>query len=83
MGRVRVSRRRTSKTKDYKKSHKTDNRARDIDQIQDDLIREQKTGVKMTFEFDDDLPGGGQFYCVSLLYICFVFFARIVPLNAH
>jgi hypothetical protein len=40
MGRVRTSRRRTHKTKEYKKSHKTDNRARDVDQIQDDLKKE-------------------------------------------
>ena len=37
MGRCRNARTRTTKNKQYNKSHKTDNRARDADQIQDDL----------------------------------------------
>ena len=57
MGRVRTSRRKTSKTKSYKRSHRTANRARDIDQIQDDIKKEQEVGEKMTFDADDDLPG--------------------------
>ena len=36
----------------------TKHRARDVDQVQYDLA---KGGMK--FEFDEDLPGGGQFYC--------------------
>ena len=57
MGRVRVSRRKTSKTKEYKKSHKTANRDKYIDEIQDDLMKEVELGAKITFEFDDDHPG--------------------------
>lgn len=63
MGRVRNNRRKTSKSKEYKKAFKTDNRARDVDQIQEDLMKEKEKGAKMAFEVDDDLPGLGQFYC--------------------
>ena len=63
MGRVRNNRRKTSKSKEYNKAYKTDNRARDVDQIQEDLIKEKEAGAKMAFEVDDDLPGLGQFYC--------------------
>ena len=63
MGRVRNSRARTSKKKEYKKGHDTKRRRRDIDQIQDDLQKEAETGKGLEFEADDDLPGQGQFYC--------------------
>ncbi|CAK4502795.1 unnamed protein product [Aphanomyces euteiches] len=52
-----------AKKKGYKRSHATCNRARDIDQIQDDLKKESETGAKITFEMDEDLPGLGQYYC--------------------
>ena len=65
MGRVRNSRRRTSKNKEYKKHHDTKKRRRDIDQVQDDLALEVETGAKKAFEVDDDLPGLGQFYCTQ------------------
>lgn len=61
MGRVRTSRRKTSKTKEYKKSHDVKRRTRDIDQIQDDVARTEP----VAFEVDEDLPGQGQFYCVE------------------
>ena len=48
-----------AKKKKYKRACSTARRARDIDQIHDDL---ERGGIK--FEFDEDLPGGGQFYCV-------------------
>ena len=77
MGRVRVSRRRTSKNKQFKKQHATKSRRRDIDQIQDDLAKIQQTHVtlidtskeivdqlKINCEYDEDLPGLGQHYCV-------------------
>uniref|UniRef100_M4BY68 C2H2-type domain-containing protein n=1 Tax=Hyaloperonospora arabidopsidis (strain Emoy2) TaxID=559515 RepID=M4BY68_HYAAE len=51
------------KKKQYKRGHATKNRARDIDQIQDDLCVEKVTGKQMGFEVDEDLPGLGQFYC--------------------
>ncbi|KAJ0401251.1 hypothetical protein P43SY_010975 [Pythium insidiosum] len=52
-----------SKNKQYRRRHSTKCRARDIDQIQDDLMIEKMTGKKMEFEIDEDLPGLGQFYC--------------------
>jgi len=79
MGRVRVSRRKTSKNKQYKKSHKTDNRARDVDQVQDDLKKEMDSGTKMHFDIDDDLPGLGQFYCTP----CARHFADQTTLDTH
>ena len=53
MGRVRTSRRKTSKNKSYKKSHDVKRRTRDIDQIQDDIA----SNKPVNFEIDDDLPG--------------------------
>lgn len=52
-----------AKKKQYKRGHATKNRARDIDQIQDDLFVEKMAGKAMTFEEDEDLPGLGQYYC--------------------
>jgi bud site selection protein 20 len=63
MGRVAHSRRGGASKKKYNKSHKTDNRARDIDQVQDDLIKEVNECKKKEFEYDEDLPGAGQHYC--------------------
>lgn len=65
MGRQRTSRRRTSKNKQYKKAADTKRRARDVDQIQDDLIAMATLGKNMEFEIDEDLPGLGQHYCVQ------------------
>ena len=57
MGRVAHSSRSRAKKKVYHKSHKTDNRARDVDQIQDDLKKDSERNEAMKFEIDDDLPG--------------------------
>lgn len=65
MGRVRNSRRRTRKNKEYKKGVDTKNRPRDVDQIQDDIRKEQETEKKMEWEIDEDLPGLGQHYCTE------------------
>ncbi|KAL7470382.1 hypothetical protein ACHAXS_010600 [Conticribra weissflogii] len=55
-----------SKIKKYKRKTWLCNRARDTDQIQDEIEKSQVTGVPADkFEFDDELPGGGQFYCVE------------------
>ncbi|RWS02344.1 zinc finger protein-like protein [Dinothrombium tinctorium] len=40
--------------------NKTRNRKKDLDEIQDEIAK----GVSDEREFDEDLPGGGQFYCV-------------------
>jgi bud site selection protein 20 len=61
--RTRNHRKRATKNKQYRKSHATKSRKRDIDQIQDDLKKETAVGVKLEFEYDEDLPGLGQFYC--------------------
>ena len=55
--------RRTKKNLQYKKSHKTARNGKYIDQIQDDLKKEKQLGKKLDFEYDDDLPGLGQYYC--------------------
>lgn len=65
MGRVRNSRRRTRKNKQYKKGVDTKRRPRDVDQIQDDIAKEIALDKKMEFEIDEDLPGLGQFYCTQ------------------
>ena len=49
---------RTSNKQYRKYTLATKHRSRDVDQIHDDL---DKDGLK--FDFDEDLPGGGQFYC--------------------
>ena len=63
MGRVRTSRRRCSKNKQFKKQHDTKRRKRDIAQIQDDIKQENELNKPLEFEVSDDLPGLGQFYC--------------------
>jgi hypothetical protein len=58
MGRQRTSRRKTSKTKEYKRSHtKGRYRSKDVDEVQDDIAKEEEQGHKTVFELDDDLPG--------------------------
>jgi len=56
-----------SKNKQYKRAVWLKNRDRDIDQIQDDFERAEETGIpvakRQVPEYDDELPGGGQFYC--------------------
>lgn len=68
-----------AKKKEYKRGHDTKRRGRDLDQIQDDLRKTSETGRPMTFGFDDDLPGGGQFYCVETGQ----HFIDLGALNAH
>ena len=58
-----------SKNKQYKRKVWLKRRDKDIDQIQDELEHEQATGVAVTQRlvpaYDDELPGGGRFYCVE------------------
>lgn len=49
-----------AKKKKYKRKIWLCNRDKDIDQIQDEI----ESG-KTKHEFDDELPGGGQFYCAE------------------
>jgi len=54
-----------SKLKKYKRKTWLCNRAKDTDQIQDEMEKAKKAGKPITFKYDDELPGGGQFYCVE------------------
>ena len=55
-----------SKIKKYKRKTWLCHRAKDTDQIQDELEKSAETGIPAgKFEYDDELPGGGQFYCVE------------------
>lgn len=80
MGRTRNHRSRTTKNKQYKKSHDTKRRAKDIDQIQEELEKVQQGQTQpISFDFDDDLPGGGQFFCIT----CARHFADTSTLEKH
>ncbi|KAG5180805.1 hypothetical protein JKP88DRAFT_222796 [Tribonema minus] len=52
-----------TKNKQYKRALDTKRRPMDIDQVQDILEKVAETGKPLKFAYDDDLPGGGQFYC--------------------
>eukprot|EP00588_Corethron_pennatum_P002509 CAMPEP_0194298446 /NCGR_PEP_ID=MMETSP0169-20130528/60166_1 /TAXON_ID=218684 /ORGANISM="Corethron pennatum, Strain L29A3" /LENGTH=124 /DNA_ID=CAMNT_0039048425 /DNA_START=34 /DNA_END=408 /DNA_ORIENTATION=- len=55
-----------AKKKGYKRKTWLCNRARDTDQIQDDIEKAERTGRPADqIAYDDDLSGGGQFYCVE------------------
>jgi bud site selection protein 20 len=55
-----------NKLKKYKKKTWLCHRAKDTDQIQEEIQKSQETGEPAgAFAYDDDLPGGGQFYCVE------------------
>ncbi|CEM22544.1 unnamed protein product [Vitrella brassicaformis CCMP3155] len=47
------------RSKGYRKKHGTKHRGRDTDQIHRDLANPP------AHKIDDDLPGRGQFYCIS------------------
>lgn len=49
----------------YKKKTWLSNRAKDTDQIQDEIEKAQEIGKPIAFDYNDELPGGGQFYCVE------------------
>lgn len=51
--------------KKYKKKMWLCRRAQDTDQIQDEIQKAAETGKPIQFTYDDELPGGGQFYCVE------------------
>ena len=57
---------RRSKLKKYKRKTWLCRRAKDTDEIQDEIEKAEATGTPAgQFEYDDELPGGGQFYCVE------------------
>jgi bud site selection protein 20 len=56
-----------SKIKKYKRKAWLCNRAKDTDQIQDEIDKAAQSGQQpiQPLKYDDELPGGGQFYCVE------------------
>ena len=54
-----------SKNKQYKRKTWLSRRVKDTNQIQDEIEKSEETGKPIKFEYDDELPGGGQFYCVE------------------
>lgn len=54
-----------AKKKKFKRKTWLCHRAKDIDQLQDEREKaaENGTTVAATLPYDEDLPGGGQFYC--------------------
>jgi len=56
---------RRSKIKKYKRGVWLCNRAKDRDQIQDEIEKAEETATPITFKYDDELAGGGQFYCIE------------------
>ena len=54
-----------AKKKKYKRNVWLCRRDKDIDQIQDELGEAEGKGQPIKFEYDDELPGGGQFYCAE------------------
>ena len=54
-----------AKNKQYKRKIWLSRRDKDIDQIDEDMKKAEETqGLpEVTFDYDVDLPGGGQFYC--------------------
>ena len=54
-----------AKKKKYKRKTWLCHRAKDTDQLQDEIEKAAASGttVDATIAYDEDLPGGGQFYC--------------------
>jgi bud site selection protein 20 len=53
-----------SKNKHLKRKHSLKHRTRDVDQIYE-AKRKRASAAAAPVEYDDELPGGGQFYCVE------------------
>lgn len=54
------------KIKKYKRKVWLCHRPKDTDQIQTEIEKSIETGIPANkFEYDDELPGGGQFFCVE------------------
>mmetsp|Transcript_9838 Transcript_9838/g.24990 ORF Transcript_9838/g.24990 Transcript_9838/m.24990 type:complete len:126 (+) Transcript_9838:134-511(+) len=64
MGRTKPKKGLHAKKKGFKKSRDTKRRSRDVDQVFDDVARVEDKGPTAV-DYDDELPGGGQFYCVE------------------
>jgi bud site selection protein 20 len=51
-----------SKIKKYKRGFWVKNRTMDTDQLRDQMEKVAETGKPIQIVYDDELPGGGQFY---------------------
>jgi bud site selection protein 20 len=54
-----------SKIKKYKKKVWLKHRTLDTDQLQEQIEKTEETGKPIEFQYDDELPGGGQFYSIE------------------
>ena len=55
-----------SKIKNYKRKTWLARRAKDTDQIQDEIEHAKEKDIDLTeIKFNDELPGGGQLFCVE------------------
>ncbi|RIA92048.1 hypothetical protein C1645_86773 [Glomus cerebriforme] len=80
----RYARSRTHKgIRDQYRKYRTRNYAKDLDQIQEDIKKVKENGGDETIlkpqEWNEDLPGLGQFYCIS----CAKYFVDSEALNRH
>ena len=68
MGRPQRKKRTHKNVKDLKKKFRTKRKTKDIDEVHEDI--EKKSDSLLHQKIDPDLPGQGQFYCLSccLLY---------------
>ena len=65
MGKPQRRRKRTNKNKHLHKAHfKSRNQPKDFDQLHAD-IKPTNAGKFMNPDIDEDLPGFGQYYCIS------------------
>ncbi|KAK8797808.1 hypothetical protein JH06_3555 [Blastocystis sp. subtype 4] len=60
-GKTKGKRQAHSSKREWKRLRAIKNRMKDLDQIQDELKLDPE---KRVIPYDEDLPGGGQFYCL-------------------
>ena len=77
MGNIHRRKGKLAKNKRIRKSHMTKRRTKDLDQIQEDLQPSKKEILQA--QFDQDLPGMGQHYCVS----CSRYFISLNAIDHH
>jgi hypothetical protein len=86
MGRYRNHRSRSTKIKKYSKAVRTRCRPMDMDQVQDNLLKKAELAAAAGGEenlpkpeLDEDLPGLGQFHCIT----CARYFIDQFHLDTH
>ena len=63
MGRPQRKKRTHKNVKDLKKKFRTKRKTKDIDEVHEDI--KKKSDSLLHQKIDPDLPGQGQFYCLS------------------